>query len=151
MCISEGNCIAQKCCHSPFLQLWIYGFLMPFRSITEANDVLDEFNVKMTLSKSGTTCKILQYLAEPSKVLQKCCSSFKFLWNWTNTVNLCSALKTESLFSLVFYFLTYTLFNFLGCIWSLHYVLAVYLLWHFFCLYISYFIRIHLHSFCILK
>ena len=63
--------------------------------------MLDEFNVKMAVSKSGTTCKILQYLAEPSKVLQKCCSSFRLLWNWANTVNLCAALKTESLFSLV--------------------------------------------------
>ena len=64
--------------------------------------MLDEFNDKMTTSKSGTTCKILQYLVEPSKVLQKCCSSFKFLWNWANTVNICAALKTESLFSLVY-------------------------------------------------
>ena len=56
----------------------------------------------MTVSKSGTTRKILQYLAEPSKVFQKCCSC-RFLWNWANTVNLCAALKTESLFSLVFY------------------------------------------------
>ena len=31
---------------------------MSFSSITYTNDVLDEFNVKMTLSKSGTTCKI---------------------------------------------------------------------------------------------
>ena len=58
----------------PFF-FWIYQFLMSFRSITYANDVLDEFNVKMNVSNSGTTCKILQYLAEPSKVLQKCCSS----------------------------------------------------------------------------
>ena len=48
---------------------------MAFRSISYANDVLDEFNVEMTVSKSGTACKILQYLAEPSKVLQKCCNS----------------------------------------------------------------------------
>ena len=100
LCISEGYCTAQKCCHSLFLQLWIYQFLMSFRSITYANDVLDELNIKMTVSKSGTTRKILQYLAEPSKVLQKCCSC-RFLWNWANTVNLCAALKTESLFSLV--------------------------------------------------
>ena len=75
---------------------------MSFNSVTYANDVLNEFNVKMTVIKSGTTCKILQYLAEPSKVLQKFCSRFRFLWNWANTVNLCAALKTESLFSLVF-------------------------------------------------
>ena len=66
----------------PFFQLWIYWFLMSFMSITYANDVLDEFNAKMTVSKFGTTCKILQYLAEPSKVLQKYCSSLRFLWNW---------------------------------------------------------------------
>ena len=48
-------------------------------SITYTNDVLDEFNVKMTVSKSGTTFKILQHLAEPSEILQKCCSSFRFL------------------------------------------------------------------------
>ena len=58
--------------------------------------------LKMIVSKSGPACKILQYLVEPSKVLQKCCSSFRFLWNLTNTFNLCAALKTESLFSLVY-------------------------------------------------
>ena len=101
-CISEWYCTAQKCCHSLFLQLWIYQFLMSFRSITYTNDLLAEFNIKITVSKSGYSYKILQYLAEPSKVLQICCSSFKFLWNWANTaVNLCAALKTESLFSLV--------------------------------------------------
>ena len=42
---------------------------MSLRSITYANDVLDELNIKMTVSKSGTTRKILQYLAEPSKIL----------------------------------------------------------------------------------
>ena len=85
----------------PFF-FWIYQFLMSFRSITYTNDLLAEFNIKMTVSKSGYSYKILQYLAEPSKVLQICCSSFKFLWNWANTaVNLCAALKTESLFSLV--------------------------------------------------
>ena len=55
----------------PFF-IWIYQVLMSVRSKTYANDVLDEFNVKMNVSNSGTTCKILQYLAEPSKVLQKC-------------------------------------------------------------------------------
>ena len=51
---------------------------MSFRSITYANDVLDEFNVKMTLIKFKTTCKILQYLLEPSKVLQKCVAASDF-------------------------------------------------------------------------
>ena len=46
-------------------------YFLSFKWITYAYDVLDEFNVKMTVSKSWTTCKILQYLAEPSKVLQK--------------------------------------------------------------------------------
>ena len=45
---------------------------MSFRSITYNNDVLDDFISGMTVSKSVTTCKVLQYLAEPSKVLQKC-------------------------------------------------------------------------------
>ena len=81
---------------------------MSFRSITYDNDALDEFDVKLTLSKSGATCKILKYLSEPSKVLQKCYSSFRFIWNWANTVNLCAALKTESLFSLVSYLHTFT-------------------------------------------
>ena len=74
---------------------------MSFRSITYATDMLDELYVKIPLNKSDTTCKILQYLTEASKVLQKFCSSFKFLWNLANTVNLCAALKTENLFSLV--------------------------------------------------
>ena len=38
--------------------------------MTYTSDVLNEFNLKMTLSKSGITFKILQYLAEPSKVLE---------------------------------------------------------------------------------
>ena len=67
----------------------------------------------MTVSKSGTTCKILQYLAEPSKVLQKCFSSFRFLLHWANTVNLYAALKTESLFSLVSFFFFFLFFSFL--------------------------------------
>ena len=49
----------------PFF-FWIYQFLMSFRSITYTNDLLAEFNIKMTVSKSGYSYKILQYLAEPS-------------------------------------------------------------------------------------
>ena len=47
---------------------------MSFRSLTYANDVFDEFNVKMTVSKSGN----LAILAETSKVLNNVAVAYDF-------------------------------------------------------------------------
>ena len=71
--------------------------LMSCRSITCTYDPLDEFHVKVSVSKSKNH---LQNLKESSRILQKCFRNYRLLQNSANAVNLCAALKTESLFSL---------------------------------------------------
>ena len=62
------------------------------------NDPLDELHVKVTVSKSENH---LQNLKESSRLLQKCFRNYSVLQNSDGAVNLCAALKTGSLFSLV--------------------------------------------------
>ena len=72
--------------------------LVSYNSIPCTKDPFDEFHVKMTVIKFKNH---LQNITKSSRILQKCFRTYR--QNLANAVNLCAALKTEHLFSLVSY------------------------------------------------